>query len=100
VFERIKLPEGKVIMPGVIDVTTNRIEHPLLISQRLSRFATLVGRENVIASTDCGFATFAGWGDIHPGIGWAKLRSLVEGARLASADLWRVRRSNSSTGAA
>lgn len=88
VFETIKLPPGKVIIPGVIDSSTNFIEHPDLVAQRISRFAEAVGRENVIAGTDCGFATFAAYTPIDPGIAWAKLRSLVEGAQIASEKLW------------
>lgn len=87
-FADVRLPDGKVLMPGVIDVQTNRIEHPRLIAQRLIRFAELVGRENVIAGTDCGLGTFVGWNTTDPEIGWKKLESLVEGARLASAELW------------
>ncbi len=88
VFETIKLPPGKVIIPGVINSSTNFIEHPDLVAQRISRFAEAVGRENVIAGTDCGFATFAAYTPIDPGIAWAKLRSLVEGAQIASEKLW------------
>jgi 5-methyltetrahydropteroyltriglutamate--homocysteine methyltransferase len=88
VFERIRLPEGKVIIPGVLDSTTNYIEHPELVAQRIERYARLVGRENVIAGADCGFGTFAGTPMVHPSIVFAKLRSLVEGARLASQILW------------
>jgi 5-methyltetrahydropteroyltriglutamate--homocysteine methyltransferase len=84
VFERISLPDGVRIMPGVIDVTTNRIEHPRLIAQRLGQFARLVGGENVIAGTDCGFSTVAGWEHVEPEVCWAKLSSLVEGARSAA----------------
>jgi 5-methyltetrahydropteroyltriglutamate--homocysteine methyltransferase len=88
VFETIKLPQGKVLIPGVIDSSTNFIEHPDLVAQRISRFAEAVGRENVIAGTDCGFATFAAYTPIDPSIAWAKLRSLVEGAQIASKKLW------------
>jgi 5-methyltetrahydropteroyltriglutamate--homocysteine methyltransferase len=87
-FTQLQLPEGKSIMPGVIDVTTNRIEHPRLVAQRLVRFAELVGRENVLAGTDCGFSTVAGWEHVDPEVCWAKLESLVAGARLASEQLW------------
>jgi 5-methyltetrahydropteroyltriglutamate--homocysteine methyltransferase len=82
------LPPGKFLIPGVIDTKTHHIEHPRLIAQRLARFAAVVGRENVIAGTDCGFSTFAGLGLIDPGVVWAKLGSLVEGARLATNELW------------
>ena len=89
VFEEIKLPDGKVIIPGVIDSTTNFIEHPELVAQRLVQYARVVGRENVIAGTDCGFATFAARPVVDPKIAWAKLESMVEGARLASRELWK-----------
>ena len=88
VFEKVKLPSGKALIPGVIDSSTNFIEHPDLVAQRIVRFAKLVGRENVIGGTDCGFATFAAFTPVDPAIAWAKLRSLVEGARIASAQLW------------
>lgn len=87
-FETFDLPEDKVLMPGLIDVTTNRIEHPRLVAQRILTFARLVGRERVIASTDCGFSTVAGWEHVDPEVCWAKLASLAEGARIASAELW------------
>jgi 5-methyltetrahydropteroyltriglutamate--homocysteine methyltransferase len=88
VFEKVKLPSGKVLIPGVIDSSTNFIEHPELVAQRIVRFAELVGRENVIAGTDCGFATFAAYTPVDPAIAWAKLKSLSEGAGIASARLW------------
>jgi 5-methyltetrahydropteroyltriglutamate--homocysteine methyltransferase len=88
VFERVKLPAGKVIIPGVIDSTTNFIEHPELVAERIGRYARLVGRENVIAGTDCGFGTWVGQAAVDPDIVWAKLRSLAEGARLASKEFW------------
>ncbi len=88
VFERVKLPEGKIIVPGVIDSTTNFIEHPELVAERILRFARLCGRENVIAGTDCGFGTWVGQAAVDPDIVWAKLGSLAEGARLASRELW------------
>jgi 5-methyltetrahydropteroyltriglutamate--homocysteine methyltransferase len=88
VFEDVKLPDGKVLIPGVLDSTTNYIEHPELVSQRLVRYAELVGRESVIAGSDCGFATFASLLPIDPGITWAKLRAMADGARLASERLW------------
>ena len=89
VFEDVKLPEGKVLIPGVIDSTTNYIEHPELVAQRLVRYAELVGRENVMAGSDCGFATFASLLAVDPGITWAKLRAMADGAELASAQLWQ-----------
>ena len=88
VFEHTQLPDGKVLIPGVIESMTNRIERPELIAQRIVRLAKLVGRENVIPGSDCGFGTFVGVALVEPGIAWAKLRSLAEGARLASAQLW------------
>ena len=88
VFERVKLPAGKVIIPGVIDSTTNFIEHPELVAERIVRYARLVGRENVIAGTDCGFGTWVGQAAVDPDIAWAKLATLAEGARLASREFW------------
>ncbi|HEX5502635.1 MAG TPA: cobalamin-independent methionine synthase II family protein [Thermomicrobiales bacterium] len=88
VFEDVALPAGKILIPGALDSTTNFIEHPELVAQRIVRLARLVGRENVIAGTDCGFATFAGRGAVDPRITWAKFAALAEGARLASAQLW------------
>jgi 5-methyltetrahydropteroyltriglutamate--homocysteine methyltransferase len=87
-FRDVKLPEGKVLMPGVISPQTPRIEHPRLVAQRLVRFAELVGREQVIAGTDCGFSTFAGWHNVPPSVAWGKLRALADGAELASRELW------------
>jgi 5-methyltetrahydropteroyltriglutamate--homocysteine methyltransferase len=89
VWKDIKLPDGKVLIPGVIDSTTNYIEHPELIAQRIVNFANVVGRENVIAGADCGFGTFAGLPLTYPRISWAKLRSLSEGAEIATKELWR-----------
>ena len=88
VFERIKLPAGKVIIPGVIDSTTNFIEHPELVAERITRYAKLVGPENVIAGTDCGFGTWVGQSAVDPDIVWAKLATMAEGARLASKELY------------
>ena len=88
VFEQVRLPEGKILIPGLIDSCTNYIEHPEVVAQRLVRFARFVGRENVIAGTDCGFDTFAGASVVAPSVAWAKLQSLAEGARLASQELW------------
>jgi len=87
-FERVKLPAGKVIIPGVLDSTTNFIEHPELIAERIARYARLVGRENVIAGTDCGFGTWVGQAAVDPDVVWAKLASMAEGARLASREFW------------
>jgi 5-methyltetrahydropteroyltriglutamate--homocysteine methyltransferase len=88
VFERVKLPPDKLIIPGILDSTTNFIEHPELVAERIGRYARLVGRENVIAGTDCGFGTWVGQAAVDPDIVWAKLASLAEGARLASGELW------------
>jgi 5-methyltetrahydropteroyltriglutamate--homocysteine methyltransferase len=88
VFERVKVPPGKLIIPGVLDSTTNFIEHPELVAERIGRYARLVGRENVVAGTDCGFGTWVGQAAVDPDIVWAKLASLAEGARLASKELW------------
>jgi 5-methyltetrahydropteroyltriglutamate--homocysteine methyltransferase len=82
------IPEEKVLIPGVIDSTTNFIEHPRVVAERIERFAGIVGRERIMAGTDCGFSTFAGFGAVDPDIVWAKLRTLAEGAALASARLW------------
>ena len=82
------IPEDKVLIPGVLDTTTNFIEHPKLIAERIVRLANIVGRERVIAGSDCGFGTFAGFGAIHPSICWGKLRSMAEGAAIASEQLW------------
>jgi 5-methyltetrahydropteroyltriglutamate--homocysteine methyltransferase len=88
VFRDVKLPDGKVLIPGVIDSVTNFIEHPELVAQRIGNVARVVGRENVIAGTDCGFATMAGASRVDPEIAWAKFKSMAEGARIASKQLW------------
>jgi 5-methyltetrahydropteroyltriglutamate--homocysteine methyltransferase len=88
VWERTKLPDGKIVIPGVISHSTVLVEHPELVAQRLVRFANVVGRENVIAGSDCGFATFAASKEIHPSIVWAKFQALSDGARIASKQLW------------
>jgi 5-methyltetrahydropteroyltriglutamate--homocysteine methyltransferase len=88
VFEEVSLPEGKILAPGVIDTTTNYIEHPELVGQRIRRYAEIVGRENVIAGTDCGFSTSAKSTLVKPQSTWAKLAALAEGAQLASGRLW------------
>src|SRR6266496_6466279 len=88
VFEKVRLPEGKILTSGVIDTCSTYIEHPEVIAQRIVRFTQVVGRENVIAGTDCGFGTFLGTSVIAPSVAWDKLRSLTEGARLASEELW------------
>jgi 5-methyltetrahydropteroyltriglutamate--homocysteine methyltransferase len=88
IWQDVKLPDGKVIVPGVIDSTTNIIEHPETVADRLVRYAGVLGRENVIGGVDCGLDTVAGVHQVDPEIAWAKLASLAEGARLASARLW------------
>jgi 5-methyltetrahydropteroyltriglutamate--homocysteine methyltransferase len=84
VWRQTRLPDGKILMPGVVTHSTNVVEHPKTVAERIERFASVVGRENVIASTDCGFSQ--GWYEprVHPSVQWAKLRALVEGARLAT----------------
>ena len=88
VFRDVKIPEGKVLIPGLLATTTNYIEHPQLVAERIERFAQIVGRERVMAGSDCGFGTFAGFGPVEPDIAYLKLRSLVEGAQIASRRLW------------
>ena len=89
VWQDHKLPDDVILAPGVLDTSCNYVEHPRLVAQRLLRFANLVGRERVQAGTDCGFGTFAGFGPVHPKIAWLKLAALVEGAAMASEELWR-----------
>ncbi|MEX2150447.1 MAG: cobalamin-independent methionine synthase II family protein [Steroidobacteraceae bacterium] len=88
VFRDQEVPEDKILVPGVLSSTTNYVEHPELVAERIQRFADIVGRERVIAGSDCGFSTFAGFGPIDPDIVYLKLASLAEGARIASARLW------------
>ena len=88
VFTRQTVPEDKILVPGVLSTTTNYVEHPELVAERIGRFAGIVGRERVIAGTDCGFGTFGGFGPVDPDIVYLKLGSLVEGARIASSRLW------------
>ena len=95
IWKTYRLPSEKILVPGVLDSSCNFVEHPELIAQRLIRFAENVGRERVIAGTDCGFGTFAGFGPVHPSVCWLKMRSLAEGAALASKKLWRTRSSAS-----
>jgi 5-methyltetrahydropteroyltriglutamate--homocysteine methyltransferase len=90
VWKDAKLPDGTILIPGVISHSTVLVEHPELVAQRIVKYAEIVGRENVIAGTDCGFATFAGADEIHPSIVWAKFESLVRGAEIASRELWRA----------
>jgi 5-methyltetrahydropteroyltriglutamate--homocysteine methyltransferase len=91
VWTRVKLPPGRMLMPGVVSHQTNVVEHPELVAERIVRFANVVGRENVIAGTDCGFAQGPFVQRVHESIMWAKLESLVEGARLASRELWATK---------
>jgi 5-methyltetrahydropteroyltriglutamate--homocysteine methyltransferase len=88
VWKDVKLPPGRILIPGVISHATNVVEHPELVSERIQRFARLLGRENVMAGTDCGFAQGTFYRRVHPSIMWAKFEALVEGARLASKQLW------------
>jgi 5-methyltetrahydropteroyltriglutamate--homocysteine methyltransferase len=88
-FERVKLPAGKVLIPGVIESKSNFIEHPELIAQRLGRYARLVGRENVVAGSDCGYGTWVGQAAVDPHVVWAKMAAMAEGARIASREFWR-----------
>jgi 5-methyltetrahydropteroyltriglutamate--homocysteine methyltransferase len=91
VFKDVRLPDEKILIPGVISSTTNYVEHPLLVAERLERLADLVGRERVIGGSDCGYGTFAGFGPVEPDIVYMKLGALVEGARIASGRLWGAR---------
>ncbi|MDB4768917.1 cobalamin-independent methionine synthase II family protein [Saprospiraceae bacterium] len=87
-FRDANIPDDKILIPGVLDSTTNFIEHPELVAQRIERFANIVGKERVIAGTDCGFSTFAGFGSVDEDIVYAKLASMAEGAEIASRRLW------------
>ena len=89
IWKEAKLPDDKVLIPGVLDTSTNFVEHPELVAQRLCTFAGIVGRERVLAGTDCGFGTFAGYGKLDPEISYKKLAAMVEGARIASKRLWK-----------
>jgi 5-methyltetrahydropteroyltriglutamate--homocysteine methyltransferase len=88
VWQDVKLPDGKILIPGVIDSTSNFIEHPKVVAGRIVQYANLVGRENVIAGTDCGFGTSAGPSKVHPTVMWAKFRAMADGAKLATDQLW------------
>ena len=88
VWQETKLPDDKILIPGVIDTSTNYVEHPELVAERLCRFADIVGRERVIAGSDCGFGTFAGYGKLDPDISFKKLGAMAEGAEIASKRLW------------
>jgi 5-methyltetrahydropteroyltriglutamate--homocysteine methyltransferase len=88
VWEETKLPDDKILVPGVLDTSTNYVEHPELVAERICRFADIVGRERVIAGSDCGFGTFAGYGKLDPDISFKKLGAMAEGAAIASKRLW------------
>jgi 5-methyltetrahydropteroyltriglutamate--homocysteine methyltransferase len=87
-FESVKLPEGKLLIPGVIESKSNFIEHPEVVAQRIARYANLVGRENVIAGSDCGYGTWVGQAAVDADVVWAKVAAMAEGARIASAQFW------------
>jgi len=87
-WTKIKLPDDKILIPGVISSSTNYVEHPEVVAQRLMRYANVIGKERIIAGSDCGFGTFAGFGPVYPAFAWMKFRSLAEGARLATQRLW------------
>jgi 5-methyltetrahydropteroyltriglutamate--homocysteine methyltransferase len=89
VFEKVKLPDGKVLIPGVIESKSNFVEHPELIAQRIGRYAKLVGRESVIAGTDCGYGTWVGQAAVDPDVVFAKFGAMAEGAALASRQFWK-----------
>ncbi|HEY3727406.1 MAG TPA: cobalamin-independent methionine synthase II family protein [Solirubrobacteraceae bacterium] len=89
VFSDVKLPDGKYLIPGVLDSTTNVVEHPEAVAQRLTQYADVVGRDNVMAGTDCGFGTIAGMNVVVPTVVWAKFRAMAEGAQIATGRLWQ-----------
>ena len=88
VWKDVKMPPGRVLIPGVVSHCVYQVEHPELVAQRIERFAGVVGRENVIGGNDCGFATSAAGDEVHPDVAWAKLQALSEGARIASKRLF------------
>jgi 5-methyltetrahydropteroyltriglutamate--homocysteine methyltransferase len=88
IWQDVKLPDGKILIPGVVSHCVHLVEHPELVAQRIARFASVVGRERVIAGTDCGFGTSGTGDEVHPDVAWAKLKALVEGAWIASRRLW------------
>ncbi|HYU20884.1 MAG TPA: hypothetical protein VEQ11_19530 [Chloroflexota bacterium] len=89
VWETVKLPEGKALIPGVVTHAVNIVEHPELIAERIARYARLVGRENIIAGTDCGFSSQATYNpEVHPTVVWAKFQTMAEGAKLVTKQLW------------
>jgi 5-methyltetrahydropteroyltriglutamate--homocysteine methyltransferase len=88
VWRDTRLPDDKILVPGVLDTSTNYVEHPELVAERICRFADIVGRERVIAGSDCGFGTFAGYGKLDPDISFKKLTAMAQGAEIASKRLW------------
>src|SRR4029078_8963148 len=88
VFRDNEIPDDKILIPGVLSSTTNYVEHPELVAERLVRFAEIVGKERVLAGSDCGFSTFAGFGPVDPDVTYMKLESMAQGARIASEQLW------------
>ena len=90
IWQDVELPDGKLLVPGVVSHCVHLVEHPEMVAQRIERFASVVGRERVIAGTDCGFGTSGAGDEVHPEVAWAKLAALVEGARIASRRLWAV----------
>ena len=88
VWQDVKLPDDKILVPGVVSHCVHLVEHPELVAQRIERYARVVGRERVIAGNDCGFATSGAGDEVHPEVAWAKLARLVEGAKIASKRLW------------
>jgi 5-methyltetrahydropteroyltriglutamate--homocysteine methyltransferase len=90
VFEETRLPDGKYVIPGAIDIGSNVVEHPEVVAQRLIQYAGVVGRENVMAGTDCGFGPVAGMDAVAPTVAWAKLQAMSEGARIATQRLWKA----------
>jgi 5-methyltetrahydropteroyltriglutamate--homocysteine methyltransferase len=89
-FETVELPEGKTLIPGVIESKSNFVEHPELVAQRIGRYANLVGRENVMAGSDCGYGTWVGQAAVDPDVVWAKMAAMAEGARIASRRFWKA----------
>jgi 5-methyltetrahydropteroyltriglutamate--homocysteine methyltransferase len=88
IWEDVKLPDDRLLIPGVVSHCVHLVEHPELVAQRIIRFANAVGRERVLAGTDCGFGTSGAGDEVHPDVAWAKLKALVEGAQIASRRLW------------
>ena len=89
IWNEFKLPDDKVLIPGVVSHCVYQVEHPELVAERIEKFASIVGRERVVAGTDCGFATSRAGDELHPEVAWAKLGAMVEGAAIASGRLWK-----------